>query len=190
MARIPSVASLTKRLADAKLRETNLKARQTASLTNEASRVGKGQKNPTDPYKYESLFLDGFMTVNASRASVAFFGQAALSLAAFDDSPRTPRGFQPSKVKATLGRSDGGLATTAELSKRRYLKYSVNATGESTRGSYTAPISADTVTSLKTKFQAIVTAKKDDVKEYGRIWFVPEEPFFAATGTSAAPVAP
>lgn len=79
--------------------------------------------------------------------------ESLLALATFDDSPRIPRGFQPSKVKATLGRSDGGLATTAELSKRRYLKYSVNATSESTRG--TAPISADTVASLKTRFQAI-----------------------------------
>lgn len=186
MARIPSVAALTKQLAEAKLRKANLDKRQAASITDENSRVGRGQRNPTDPYKYESLFLDGFMTVNASRASVAFFGQTNLALAAFDDSPRMSRGFQPSKIKATMGR-DIGKATTAELSKRRYLKYSVDATTDSVRGSYTAPVSADTLVSLKAKFEAIVVAKKVAVKEYGRIWFVPENPGFASTGTDSTP---
>lgn len=186
MARIPSVAQLTKQLADARTRQLNLVARQTAAITDANSRVGRGQRNPTDPFKYESLFLDGFFTVNASRASVAFFGQANLALGAFDDSPRASRGFQPSKVKATMGR-DAGVEKIADLSRKRYLKYSVDATTEATRGSYTAPVSADTLVALKTKFQTIVEAKKLAVKEYGRIWFVPENPGFASTGTDSTP---
>lgn len=192
MARIPSVASLTKRLAEKKLYDTNLKIRQAQSLTDQNSRVGKGQKNPTDPFKYKSIFTSQDMILNASRAAVAFFGDmAALGLAAPDASPRLARGFKPAKVRATIGREGGGVEKTADLSKRRYLKYSIDAITESARGTYTAPISGDSVATLKTKYQAIVTAKKVVLKEYGRISFIPEVPLFSSTGTDSSPaVAP
>ncbi len=180
MASIPSVASLQRRLTEAKTREANLKTRQTTA----EPKVGSGQSNPTDSYKYESIFTEGSFIVKASRPAVAFFGGIApLGLAAPDASPGLPRGFKPSKIRATRGRATP-VPTTAELSKRRYLKYSVDADGE-TRGTYTAPISGNTVLALQNAYKAILLAKKDDVGEYGRIAFIPEQPLFSSSGSVA-----
>lgn len=184
MARIPSVAALQRRLNEAKTREAALKARQATA----EPKVGSGQRNPTDPLKYESIFTASAFNVNASRSSVAFFGGiAALGLAAADDSPKLPRGFHPSKIRATRGRAQG-VRKVAELSKRPYLKYSVDADND-TRGTYTAPISSNTAAGLQLLYRNILTAKKDDVGEYGRIAFIPERPLFSSSGSGAAPVA-
>lgn len=180
MGQIPSVASLQRRLTEAKTREANLKTRQSTA----EPKVGGGQANPTDNYKYESIFTEGSFIVRASRPAVTFFGGiTALGLVAPDASPGLPRGFKPSKIRATRGR---GTPTPkiAELSKRKYLKYSVDADGE-TRGTYTAPISGNTVLALQNAYKAILTAKKDDVGEYGRISFIPEQPLFSSSGSAA-----
>lgn len=180
MARIPSVANLQRRLTEAKTREANLKTRQATA----EPRVGSGQSNPTDSYKYESIFTDGSFIVKASRPAITFFGGiAALGLVAPDASPGLPRGFKPSKITATRGRATP-TPTTAELSKRRYLKYSVDGTGE-TRATFTAPISGNTVLALQTAYKNILTAKRDDVGEYGRISFIPEQPLFSSSGSVA-----
>lgn len=185
MASIPSVAELTRRLNAAKAREAALKARQQA---NTGENVGKGQPRPSESVKYKSIFTAQDFLILAPSAGIQFFGGlAALGLAAPDASPGIPRGFQPAKIKATIGRTDNkGVPKTATLSQRQYMKYTVDATAAGTRGSYSAPVSADTVASLKTKVQAVMTAKKDDVKEYGRIWFEPERPIFTTSGDAAA----
>ncbi len=180
MARIPSVASLQRRLTEAKTREANLKTRQATA----EPKVGSGQSNPTDSYKYESIFTDSAFIVKASRPAITFFGGiAAVGLVAPDASPGLPRGFKPSKIRATRGRGNP-VEKTAELSKRKYLKYSVDADGE-TRGTFTAPISANTVAGLQTLYRNILTSKKDDVGEYGRIAFIPEQPLFSSSGAAA-----
>lgn len=182
MGSIPSVAALQRRLNDAKAREAALKIRQTTAQP----KVGQGQPNPTDPVKYSAIFVEGNYIVNASRAAVAFFGGgAALGLAAPDASPRISRGFAPAKIRATRGRASG-VKKTADLSKRDYLKYSIDATGD-TRATFTAPISADTVATLRTRFQTVSNSKKDDIGEYGRIAFIPEKPVFSTSGVVAAP---
>lgn len=180
MARIPSVASLQRRLTEAKTRESNLKTRQTTA----EPKVGSGQSNPTDSYKYESIFTDTAFVIKASRPAVVFFGGiGALNLAAPDASPGLPRGFKPSKIRATLGKASP-VPTTAELSRRRYLKYSKDADND-TRATFTAPISGNTVLALQNAYKAILLAKRDDVGEYGRISFIPEQPLFSSSGSAA-----
>lgn len=180
MARIPSVASLQRRLTEAKTREANLKTRQATAVP----KVGSGQSNPTDSYKYESIFTDTAFVIKASRPAITFFGGiAALGLVAPDASPGLPRGFKPSKIRATLGKATP-VPKTAELSKRKYLKYSKDADND-TRATYTAPISGNTVLALQNAYKAILLAKKDDVGEYGRIAFIPEQPLFSSSGSAA-----
>lgn len=180
MARIPSVASLTRRLNEAKTREAALKIRQTTATPN----VGGGQPNPRDNVKYTVIFGDGAYIVKASRAAVTFFnGLDDLGLAAPDTSPYAPRGFQPAKVRATRGRANG-VEKTADLSKRRYLKYSVDASGE-TRATYTAPISAISADALGTRFQTLGNSLRTELGEYGRLAFIAEKPVFTFSGTSA-----
>ena len=179
MARIPSVASLQRRTNELKAREAALKARQQA-----APKVGTGQARPTQTAKYKSIFTTEDFTVNAPNAGITFFGGlGALGLAAPDTSQKLPRGFKTAKVTAVRGRSKGAEKTSS-LSGRKYLKYSIDADGGA-QSTFSAPISADTVAALKTRFQSIITAKKDDIGEYGRISFEPERPIFSASGVSA-----
>lgn len=186
MARIPSVSELTRRLNDAKAREAALKQRQN---NNNGQNIGKGQPRPSESVKYKSIFTAEDLIIIAPSASIQFFGGlAALGLAAPDTSPRMPRGFKPAKIVATVGRgTNKGEIKTADLSKRKYMKYSVDGGSTGSRSSYSAPISGDTPAALKTKFQAIAIAKKDDVKEYGRIWFEPERPVYNVSGDAPAP---
>ena len=180
MARIPSVASLQRRLTEAKTREAALKTRQATA----EPKVGSGQANPTDSYKYESIFTDTSFVVKASRPAVTFFGGiASLGLVAPDASPGLPRGFKPSKIRATRGRATP-KPTTAELSKRKYLKYSIDAETDA-RATFTAPISSNTIAGLQAAYKAILAVKKDDVGEYGRIAFIPEQPLFSSSGSAA-----
>jgi len=185
MSRVPSIAELTRRLNAAKARDAALKTRQ---QSNTGQNVGKGQPRPSESVKYKSIFTDQDFLVTAPSAGIRFFGGlAALGLAAPDASPGIPRGFKTAKIKATIGRDDNkGVAKTATLSNRNYLKYTVDANAAGTRGSYSAPVSADTVANLKSKVQAVMVAKKDDVKEYGRIWFEPERPIFVTSGDVAS----
>lgn len=177
MARIPSVAELTRLLNEAKARETALEARQALP-----PKVGTGQRRPTDSVKYSTIFSAEDLIINAPSNGIAFFGGlAALGLAAPDASPRAPRGFRPAKVMATRGKATPSTETSA-LSGRRYLKYSIEATGD-TQSSFSAPVSAETVAALKTKVETLINSKKDDVGEYGRIWFEPERPVFSASGS-------
>ena len=181
MARIPSVASLQRRLTEAKTRDAALKTRQATA----EPKVGTGQANPTDSYKYESIFTDTSFIIKASRPAVTFFGGIApLGLVAPDASPGLPRGFKPSKIRATIGNAKPE-PKTAELSKRRYLKYSKDAS-TNTRATFTSPISSNTIAGLQAAYKAILTAKKDDVGEYGRIAFIPEQPLFSSSGSAAA----
>lgn len=184
MARIPSVAQLTRRLNDLKQRDAALKIRQ-----QQAPKVGSGQPRPTQTVKYGSIFTGDSLLLNAPRAGINFFGgSAALGLAAPDDSFKAPKGFAPAKIKAVKGRASG-KEKTADLSKRKYLKYSIDADGE-TQASFTAPISADTVATLKTRYQTIARAKADDIGEYGRISFEPERPVYSISGVAAGAAAP
>lgn len=182
MARIPSVASLQRRLNEAKVRETALKARQATAIP----RPGSGQSNPTDTFKYESVFITNSFLLKASRPAVTFFGGiTALGLAASDTSPGLPRGFKPAKIRAVRGKARP-TPEIADLSKRHYLKYSADASGE-TRATYTAPISSNTAVGLQTLYRNIANSKKDDVGDYGRIAFIAEQPVFSTSGVAAVP---
>jgi hypothetical protein len=183
MARIPSTFRLQQRLNELKLREANLKTRAA-----QERKVGTGQPRPTITLKYKSIFTEEDFLVNAPRAGVTYFGQAALGLANPDASPRLPRGFKTAKLIATRGRLTP-KTVTSELSRRKYLKYTVDGDGND-RVSYSAPISANSVTALKTQVATIMNAKKDDVGEYGRIWFEPERPVYSTTGVGGSAPAP
>jgi hypothetical protein len=185
MARIPTVAELTRRLNTLKTREANLKARQAA---NTGQRVGLGQKRPTESVRYGSPFTGKNYTVNAGKAAITFFGGlTGLGLAAPAGDDRLPRGFKVAQIKATRGKATA-TKVTAELSQRSYLRYSIEA-GTDTQGTYTSPISGATLDSLKTKFTAIANAKKDEIGEYGRLELIPERPVFSIGGDAGA-VAP
>lgn len=186
MSRSPSIAELTRRLNAAKARDTALKARQQA---NTGQNLGKGQARPSETVKYKSIFTSQDFTLNTPKAGITFFAGnlnnlAALGLAAADASPRIARGFRPAKIKATIGREDNkGHPTESKLVKgHHYLKYSVDAGQNGVRSSYSAPISGDSTAALKSRFTAIANSKKDNVKEYGRIWFEPERPVFSVDG--------
>lgn len=184
MARIPSVASLTRRLNEAKTREAALKIRQTTATPD----VGGGQPNPRDNVKYTVIFGDGAYIVKASRPAISFFGGFDdLGLAVPDTSPYAPRGFQPAKVRATRGRPNWGVEKIADLSKRHYLKYSIDADGE-TRATYTAPISAISADALGTRFQTLGTSLRVEIGEYGRLAFIAEKPVFTFSGSG--PITP
>ena len=176
MARIPTVAALTRRMNYLKQRDANLKARQQAE-----PKVGSGQANPMETVKYNSIFTKQAFTLNAPSAGINFFGDlGALGLAAPDDSPRLPRGFKYAKIRATRGR-ENGTRKVADLSKRPYLKYTVDGDG-GTRVSFTAPVSAATAEALSAKVRTLMLAKTNDVGEYGRIWFEPERPIINMSG--------
>nr|WP_290226313.1 hypothetical protein [Trichocoleus desertorum] len=182
MSRIPTVAELTRRLNALKTREANLKARQAA---NTGQRVGMGQKRPTESAAYGSPFTLNTYTVNAGKAAVTFFGGlAALGLTAPAGDDPLPRGFKVGQVKATRGKATA-TKVTAELSQRSYLRYSIEA-GTDTQGTFTAPLTGGTLALIKTKFTAIAAAKKDDIGEYGRIDYVPEQPVFSIGGDAGA----
>ena len=176
MGRIPSQASLTRRAAKLKARDAALKTRQAA-----APKVGTGQARPSQTVKYVSLFTGESFLVQAPNAGVKFFGGIAeLGLAAADASPRLPRGFRTAKMKAVKGKAKP-TEVTSKLSEQPYLKYSIEATGD-TQSSFSAPVSAATSAAIKTKVQTIFTAVKAEVGGYGRIWFEPERPLFSETG--------
>jgi hypothetical protein len=176
MARIPSVAALERRLAALKAREAALATRQ-----KQAPKVGTGQPRPTEMMKYQGLFVPEDFTVRVQGVAVLFFGGAtALGLAEPGAEPPLPRGYKPTQVKCSRGVASP-TTVTSTLSKKKYLKYTTPATGN-TRVSYTCPISATTPISLLTKFKAIATDKKGDIGEYGRIWLDPERPVFSLSG--------
>jgi len=176
MARIPSVAALERRLAALKARETALATRQ-----KQPPKVGTGQPRPTEMMQYSALFIQNEFTVRVQGVAMLFFGgPAALGLQEPGSDPPLPRGFTPNQVKCLRGVASPTVAT-ATLSKRKYLKYTTAATGN-TRVAYTCPISADTSIALMTKFKAIAADKKGDIGEYGRIWLVTEKPVFSLSG--------
>lgn len=182
MAGIPSIASLERQLQYAKQRKARLDARQ-----KQAPKVGSRGRQPRESVKYSSIFDTTDFIVLAPRTGIAFFGGlAALGLAQPDASPAAPRGFKPAKLHATRGKSNPSPKTA--LSGRRYLKYTVDTTGDA-QSSFSAPVSADTVTALKTRVQTIIRDKTNDIGEYGRIYFEPERPIYTASGEAAAPPA-
>lgn len=183
MSSIPSIAALERQLTYAKQRQQRLTARQ-----QQAPKVGTRGRQPRESVKYSSIFEAGDYVISAPRVGIAFFGGlAALGLAEPDDSSRAPRGFKPAKILAVRSKSDP--ARKVAFSGRPYLKYTPDDT-KAGQISYSAPISADGAATLKTRIQAIMRAKTDDVGEYGRIYFEPERPVYSVSGEGAAPAAP
>lgn len=179
MARIPTVSELTQRLNNLKTRESALKARQQANV---GQNVGTGQPRPTESVRYFSAFTGRTYTVQAGKAAIAFFGGLGpLGLGPPTGDDGLPKGFHPAQIRASKGKAEG-TAVTADLSQRKYLRYSVEA-GADTQGTFTAPIAGSTIIEIRNKFEAIATAKKDDIGEYGRIDFIPERPVFSIGGT-------
>lgn len=180
MARVPSIAELERQLQYARTREAVLATRQKSP-----PKVGSRGRQPADTFKYQSIWADNFV-IDTGRSGVAFFGAAALGLAEPDDSPAAPRGFKPAQIVAVRGKSSPVEKTA--FSGRRYLKYTDDAGSANTtsKTTYRAAISDNTTAGLKTKIRNIMRDKKDDVGEYGRIYFEPERPVFRASGTAAA----
>jgi hypothetical protein len=181
MAGIPSIAALERQLQYAKAREQKIAARQ-----KQPPKVGSRGRQPKDSVKYDGIFVDASYVLLAPRAGINFFGLGNLGLTEPDDSDAAPRGFKPAKIIAVRAKSSP--TTKTALSGRKYLKYTTDASGanDTTQTQYSAPISAETVTALKTKIQTIIRDKKDDVGEYGRIYFEPERPIYRASGDGAA----
>lgn len=183
MGSIPSIAALERQLTYAKQREQRLTARQ-----QQAPKVGSRGRQPRESVKYSSIFETGDYVISAPRVGIVFFGGlAALGLAEPDDSSRAARGFKPAKILAVRAKADP--TRKVALSGRPYLKYTVDDTA-SGQTSYSAPISADSVGTLKTRVQAVIRDKTPDVGEYGRIYFEPERPIYSVSGEGAAPAAP
>lgn len=182
MSRIPTVEELERRLEARKKRAANLKARQNDP---EQNKIGVNGRQPREIYKYHSVFDNVDYNVVASETAVSWFGITNLGLATQDISKgRAPRGFKPAQVRATLGR-EAPQKVQSDLSKEYYLKYSQDAAGTA-RSTYTAPLSASTLDALKTKFQTIKTSKAAELKEYGRLYFIPEQPLLSASGGTAS----
>lgn len=183
MSSIPSIAALERQLTYAKQRQQRLTARQ-----QQAPKVGSRGRQPRESVKYSSIFETGDYVVTAPRVGIVFFGgKAALGLADADNSSHPPRGFKPAKIIAVRAKSDP--TRKVAFSGRPYLKYTPDDT-KSGQTSYSAPISADSTGTLKTRIQAVIRDKTNDVGEYGRIYFEPERPIYSVSGEGAAPTAP
>jgi len=173
MAKIPSIASLERRLAALKARDKAIETRQ-----KQAPKVGTGQSRQIVMADYRCTFLPEFFTVEADKEAVQFFGGLNdLGLQPLDDiHPPLPRGFRPNLIKATRGNSSPTVETSG-LTKDKYLKYSISSTGNK-RSTYTAPIAALNITVVD-RFRQIAKAKKSQIGDYGRIWLVIEKPAFS-----------
>ena len=184
---------LERRAAQAKAREQYLTDKHKNTETFKAT----VDKRPRFRVGYRSLYktiaatgtggaaatTNAVISVSASEAAVRWFeGLAAgaeltdanaklgLDYTAVSDYVEVPK-FTPSKILATIG----GTPTAARTKyNTRYVKYTANAQGEA-QASYTAPISiktgAITAAAVITAAQAIATAKKKVIGEYGRMWY-------------------
>ncbi|ALF53820.1 hypothetical protein ACX27_14745 [Nostoc piscinale CENA21] len=145
------------------------------------------RRQPKVAVKYAVLSplaeADAAFTIQASQKGLNFFGDlAALGLAESDTDPSAPRGFKPATIHAMIADSSPAVIR-AQGSNRPYVRYGAGTRGGGTQYNFTAPITADTPTNLKTKVTSIIAAKKGSVGGgYGRIWFEPEDYPYAASG--------
>lgn len=175
-----SVALLQRELTYAQARQTYLATPRTRTSTTVVP-------NPKTLYGYRSTNLvvgseSALIKIKVENAAITKFTEAALGLtptsnAAFASSAiPIPRKFKPAKVHALFGATTPTVQT-AKTSGRQYIKYSAATTGAS-QSTYSAAISKEatavTEGDQRTAAEAIATTLKDEVGEYGRIWFTPE----------------
>lgn len=144
------------------------------------------QRRPKTVVKYGSYLLGEEFAINASRASIAFFGGAtALGLNETVDVSGAPRGFKPAMIHAMV--ADGSPSVVrAQASGRSYIKYSRGAAGSNVQSTFSAPISDETTptaNSVKLKYRAVAQSKTDEVGGgYGRIWITWEDARLTESG--------
>ncbi len=175
MARIKSVAALTKQLEYATARQNYYSTPRPGKTTVDP--------NPKDSVVYEcSTYKIGATSVKlklqASSSSIEKFGGiAALGLTASDPTAvLRPRGFRPAKIKGTIGAATPTVGISP-VSGRRVIKYSAEATGDA-KANFSAPIGGTSDVTQRTLFAAIIEAVEADFNAgeggYGRFSFTPE----------------
>ncbi|MBC7971541.1 MAG: hypothetical protein H7Z11_15705 [Verrucomicrobia bacterium] len=177
MGRRKSVAELQKQLQYAQAR-----AAYKPPALEEGGTIRKQSKTPV---KYGVLVGSAAesLTVQASTAGLAFFGGLApLGLADAAGDPRMASGSHPSVIKATVG--DGTPSRVrAKGSNRPYIRYAQGTRGSNVQSSFSAPISADSGTALKTKFNTVADTIKGKLGgSYGRVWLEPERLVLTESG--------
>jgi hypothetical protein len=123
------------------------------------------------------------LVLNASKASITFFGgAAALGLVntpvALAEAGRPPRNFKPSMIKAMVGDATPTVKRAYNNTGRRYIDYSGNTAGEA-QAHYNAPISVGnqtpTIDELETRVAAIRNARQAQLGDYGRLYLKLED---------------
>jgi hypothetical protein len=173
------VWQIERELEYAKARETYYRTRQPTTTTTVRQR-----KMQTLGY-YPLLLKIGttvpVIGVRVTEKSLAFFTQANLKLVNVTGTGAVaaipePKGFMPSMVHAMEGAATPAAKRAYNGTGRRYIKYSAATEGDA-QAFYGAPISGGatpSVAEVQTAFDAIVTAKKATVGDYGRIWLTLE----------------
>lgn len=136
---------------------------------------GSVQRRPKTPVRYQAIFDSGsaFYSVQTSSPGIAFFGGiAALGLAADAGDPRL--GGRPNMIKATV--ADGTPTRVRALpSGRSYIRYAAGSRNSNTQVSFSAALSADTATAVRTRFNTVADSIKSKLGgDYGRVWLEPE----------------
>lgn len=144
------------------------------------------RRRPQSKVQYSSYVLGEDFGVNASAASITFFGGAsALGLEEAVTAPNAPRGFEPAKVHAMVGDSSPTIVQ-AKASDRRYIKYSRGGPNSGVQATFSAPISdqtTPTAVGVRTRYRNIFAAQKTDLGgPYGRMWMTWEQAPMAESG--------
>lgn len=179
MSRRKSVRELQQQLKYAQAREKyNPPEREAGAPT---------RRRPKILVKYAVLSplaaADAAFTIQASKEGIDFFGDiAALGLAVPGTDPRSPRGFKPAQIIATVADATPQLVR-AKGSNRPYIRYGRGTPGSNVQYNFSAPITAATATDLDTRVKAVVTATKNKVGgAFGRIAFQSEVYPYTASG--------
>lgn len=168
-------------------------ARRRAAFTPPADSAGVSQRRPKRSVQYNSILdANRAYTIQASEAGITFFGGlAALGLADDADDGPAPRGFKPAQIHA-MQADASPQPITARASGRRYIRYARGTRGSSVQSTFSAPISGSgtsaTVAEVKTKYEALASAKAATVGAYGRIWLTWEQLPISSSGTGSGGV--
>lgn len=179
MGRRKTAKQIERDLAYAKAREAyNPPLREDGAAT---------QRRPKIAVKYAVLSplaaADSAFTIQASNPGITFFGGiAALGLEAQGTDPSAPRGFKPSRILAMVADSSPSVVR-AKGSNRPYVRYGKGTRDSKTQYNYSAPVTADTPSTLDTRVKGLFTSIKSSLGgAYGRVWYEAEQYPLAGSG--------
>lgn len=145
-----------------------------------------GPERVMESYVYFSLLLkDGAaqasFKLQASKASVDFFGAASLGLSVTTEDMTAakpkPRGFKPSMIKAMVGSGTRTKVKAFGGTGRPYINYSKNTEGDA-QAHYSAPVckkaATPTYADLQAALAAIKAAKATELTGYSHIYLINE----------------